>query len=303
MLKILLLHNTDLLRRVNKLKQISKAPAVRVLVFGLLLALVLLIVFGPHRPSDHNRNIVVSDENLAHLMVSWQKTWQRLPTEEELMGLVRSHVRDEVMYREAVNRGMAENNATVRRALVLQMNMLAESQVEQSDLTEKEVQSFYNLRKDQYRLPAKISFHQVYLKEDNPALLSESKVQQILDLLNQNPADFQQYGDVIMLEPSYALQTVDQINNQFGADFAQQLFEIEGSNWSGPVTSGFGSHLVRVVEKTEAIDAPLEQVWDEVVNELIYEEKQAAKEQFYTELLRQYNVSYQGTAKDLIEGE
>ena len=288
---------------MNKLKQISKAPAFRVLVFGLLLALVLLIVFGPHRPSDHNRSIVVSDENLAHLMVSWQKTWQRLPTEEELLGLVRSHVRDEVMYREAVNRGMAENNAAVRRALVLQMNMLAESQVEQSELSEQEVQSFYNLRKDQYRLPPKISFHQVYLKEDNPALLSENQIQRMVGLLNQNPEDFQQYGDAIMLQPSYTLQTVDQINNQFGADFAQQLLEIEGQNWSGPVTSGFGSHLVRVVDKTEAVDAPLEQVYDEVVNELIYEEKQAAKEQFYTELLRQYDISYQGIAKELIKGE
>ena len=288
---------------MNKLKQISKAPVFRVLVFGLLLAIVLLIVFGPHRPSDRDRRIVVSDENLAHLMVSWQKTWQRLPTEEELMGLVRSHVRDEVMYREAVNRGMAENNAAVRRALVMQMNMLAESQVEQSELSEKEVQSFYNLRKDQYRLPPKISFRQIYLKDDNPALSSDGKVQQLLDLLNQNPQDFQQYGDVIMLQPSYTSQTPDQINNQFGADFAQQLLEIDGQNWSGPVTSGFGNHLVQVVEKSEAVDAPLEQVWDEVVNELIYEEKQAAKEQFYTELLRQYDISYQGIAKELIEGE
>ena len=87
------------------------------------------------------------------------------------------------------------------------------------------------------------------------------------------------------------------------ADFAQQLIELDGSNWSGPVTSGFGSHLVQVVERTEAVDAPLKQVWDEVVNELVYEEKQAAKEQFYTELLRQYSVSYQGIAQELIEGE
>jgi parvulin-like peptidyl-prolyl isomerase len=69
------------------------------------------------------------------------------------------------------------------------------------------------------------------------------------------------------------------------------------------VTSGFGSHLVKIEERTEAVDAPLEQVRDEVVNELLYEEKQAAKEQFYTELLRQYDVSYQGLAKQLVRND
>ena len=93
---------------MNKLTQLTKAPAFRIAIFGMLLALILLIVLGPDRASDHDRNIVVSDENLAHLMVSWQKTWQRSPTREELLGLMQNHVRDEVLYREAVKRGMAE---------------------------------------------------------------------------------------------------------------------------------------------------------------------------------------------------
>jgi peptidyl-prolyl cis-trans isomerase C len=285
------------------IKKVTNTPWFRIVSLGLLLAVVLLIVFGPAKPSDQNRSIVISDDNLAHLMVAWQRTWQRPPTQDELTGLVRNHVREEVLYREAVNRGMAESNASVRRALIMQMNMLAESQVEQSALTEKEVQSFYNLRKDQYQQAPRISFRQVYFKEESLARLSEGKLQEIIDQLNQSPDDYGEFGDAIMLQPSYTLQTPDQVSNQFGEEFSRQLFEIEGTNWTGPVTSGFGSHLVKIEERTEAVDAPLEQVRDEVVNELLYEEKQAAKEQFYTELLRQYDVSYQGLAKQLVRND
>lgn len=283
------------------MKRITQTPVFRILAFGFLLALIMLIVFGPDRPANQNRRIVVSEENLAHLMVSWQKTWQRSPTKEELLGLLQNHVRDEVLYREAVNRGMAENNMSVRRALVTQMNMLAESQMEQSALTEKEVQSFYSLRKDQYRQEPKISFQQVYFKQENLAQLSATALQSIMDQLDQNPEAYLEFGDPIMLPPDHNQQTPTQVGNQFGSDFAEQLFEIEVEGWTGPISSGFGSHLVKVLDKTDQADAPLEQVWDQVVNDLLYEEKQAAKEQFYTELLRQYDVSYQGMVKQLVE--
>ena len=288
-------------RRMSNTKQIAQTPVYRILVFGFLLELIMMIVFGPDRPSHQNRRIVVSEENLAHLMVSWQKTWQRSPTKEELLGLLQNHIRDEVLYREAVNRGMAENNMSVRRALVTQMNLLAESQVEQSALTEKEVQSFYSLRKDQYRQEPKISFQQVYFKQENLAQFSATELQSIMDQLDQDPEVYLELGDPIMLPPVHTQQTPTQVGNQFGADFAAQLFEVKDEGWTGPITSGFGSHLVKVLDKTDQADAPLEQVWDQVVNDLVYEEKQAAKEQFYTELLRQYEVSYQGMAKQLVD--
>jgi peptidyl-prolyl cis-trans isomerase C len=282
-------------------KEITKTPWFRIITFGMLLAVVLLIVFGPDRPANQNRRVVVSEENLAHLVVSWQKTWQRSPTKEELLGLLQNHVRDEVLYREAVNRGMAENNMSVRRALVTQMNLLAESQVEQSALTEKEVQSFYSLRKDQYRQEPRISFQQVYFKQENLAQLSDADLQSLISSLNQDQQAFMEVGDPIMLPPLHNQQTPSQVGNQFGTEFAEQLFQVDDEGWTGPITSGFGSHLVKVLEKTNQADAPLEQVWDQVVNDLVYEEKQAAKEQFYTELLRQYDVSYQGMVQQLVD--
>ena len=187
----------------------------------------------------------------------------------------------------------------------MQMNMLAESQVEQSQLTEKEVQSFYNLRKDQYRQAPQISFRQVYFKDRNPG--PTGRLQNYSNSWIGSTKMRMTTGNTAMplccsLPTRYKPPTRSATSS--GMEFSQQqLFELEGSlPGLGPINLGIwqpsGSNPE---EKTEEEDAPLEQVWDEVVNELIYEEKQAAKEQFYTELLRQYDVSYQGLAKQLVQ--
>lgn len=284
-------------------RKIVNTPWFRVISFGLLLVVVLLLTLGPKLPSKQNRRIVVADDHLAHLMVSWQKTWQRPPTREEMTNLIQNHVRDEVLYREAINQGLDQNNAMVRRSLIMQMNLLAENQVEQAELSETEVRSFYNLRKDQYQEPAKISFRHVYFDNQNFSKLQESEIQALIDQLNQQPDRYRVLGDPIMLEPLYTRQTSDQVDRQFGADFARELFGIDGNTWAGPISSGYGTHLVQVTEMISSGDTPLEAVWDQVVNDMLYEEKQAAKEQFYTELLRQYNISYQGVAEELISDQ
>jgi hypothetical protein len=60
---------------------------------------------------------------------------------------------------------------------------------------------------------------------------------------------------------------------------------------------------VYITSITPESPAPLEAVKDEILREMEYEEKEAAKEQFYTELMRQYSIVYQGAAKDLMERE
>ena len=140
------------------------------------------------------------------------------------------------------------------------------------------------MRKDQYRQEPKISFQQVYFKDNKLDQLSPNELQQLIDALDQSPEAYLQFGDAIMLQPMYTQKTPTQVGSQFGTGFSEQLFTLDNSDWSGPITSGFGSHLVRILDKKRWGRSPFGKVWDQVVNDLIYEEKQAAKEQFYTEL-------------------
>ena len=143
-----------------------KNPIIQVVILGLLICAALLLIFGPKMPSASDRVIVIDETDMAQLIAGWQRTWNRMPTREELKGLMENHVREEVLYQEALNEGLDRNSAVVKRALITQMEMLAEGQGEQPEITEEALEAYYNLRKDQFISPAIISFKQVYFKED-----------------------------------------------------------------------------------------------------------------------------------------
>jgi hypothetical protein len=69
----------------------------------------------------------------------------------------------------------------------------------------------------------------------------------------------------------------------FGADFAEQVFNLQAETWAGPVTSPFGLHLVWVHEKTPEQMPPLDTVWQQVAREILQER---AEERFTSGLRR-----------------
>ncbi len=139
-----------------------KRSWVHVLIAGALISGTWLLVFGPKLPSQDMQRVVITDDDVNYLVASWQKTWQRPPTKEELSTAVLNYVRDEILYREALNRNFDENNAMVRRSLVMQMNMIAEGQGRSSAIDDASIAAYYDLRKEKFMQPARVSFVQVY---------------------------------------------------------------------------------------------------------------------------------------------
>ncbi len=276
-----------------------KNPIIQVVVLGLLICAALLLIFGPKMPSESDRIIVIDETDMAQLIAGWQRTWNRMPTREELKGLMENHVREEVLYQEALNEGLDRNSAVVKRALITQMDMLAEGQGEQPEITEEALEAYYNLRKDQFISPAIISFKQVYFKEDQDS----ERLTALKDDWNMKDLEYtvaRSAGANTMLSPEMKEMPADLIDREFGENFASKLQELTPGQWSGPVPSVFGWHLIYIDSMTPPRPLPLEAVRNEILMQLQYEDKDAAKEQFYTELLQQYEITYQGLAKQLV---
>ena len=276
-----------------------KNPIIQVVILGLLICAALLLIFGPKMPSASDRVIVIDETDMAQLIAGWQRTWNRMPTRGELKGLMENHVREEVLYQEALNEGLDRNSAVVKRALITQMDMLAEGQGEQPEITEEALEAYYNLRKDQFISPAIISFKQVYFKEDQDS----ERLTALKDDWNMKDLEYtvaRSAGANTMLSPEMKEMPADLIDREFGENFASKLQELTPGQWSGPVPSVFGWHLIYIDSMTPPRPLALEAVRNEILMQLQYEDKDAAKEQFYTELLQQYEITYQGLAKQLV---
>ena len=68
------------------------------------------------------------------------------------------------------------------------------------------------------------------------------------------------------------------------------LASLETGSWQGPVASGYGLHLVYIIDRTEARLPPLAEIRDSVLYELLAERRQQANQAFIEALRERYQI-------------
>ena len=81
-----------------------------------------------------------------------------------------------------------------------------------------------------------------------------------------------------------------EVASVFGAGFASDLLALAGHDWTGPVGSSYGLHLVRVDERAPARMPQLEQIHRKVEREYETEQRAEANRRFLRELRQRYEV-------------
>ena len=104
--------------------------------------------------SDESRpdQIVVSAGQIDRLVETWQRTWQRPPTQAELEGLVEDHIREEILYREAIAMGLDRDDTIIRRRLRQKMEFLPQDLVEQVEPTNAELLTYLRENADAFQV-------------------------------------------------------------------------------------------------------------------------------------------------------
>jgi hypothetical protein len=217
-----------------------REPLLHFLLGGAGLFLLFSYVSDPE--SGRDDQIVVTSGQIEHFVTLFVKTRQRAPTDVELRGLVDNHVLEEVLYREALAIGLDKDDTIVRRRLRQKIEFLLDdfTLVEPAD---EELQQLLDNEPDRFRLDARISFAQVYLQEESRTA-ADSK----LATLQSSVPDPSQLSESHLI--AYQFDDVSQasIGAQFGNQFATALFELETGEWTGPIDSPFGLHLVRITQ-------------------------------------------------------
>jgi peptidyl-prolyl cis-trans isomerase C len=279
-----------------------KSPIFHIALFGFLLGIVLIIVFGRSSPVDDSTRVVVTAGDMAQLRAGWSRTWQRDPTVAEMQGMLEKFVRDEVFFREAIRLGYDQGDPMVRNSMKLKMEFLGEAQAENTEPSLEEMQAYYAMRKDRYRVPAEVSFVHVYINTDKRGEQAATDALRVLDTLRAEDPDLRAlsgYGDPLMLKTHYADQDEAKLVNSFGDIFAQQVLSLEPGTFQGPVESGYGLHLVKVYDRQEAYLPDIDVVASKIRRDMNLENRQAAKELFYTEILKNYQVEFDDSVREL----
>jgi hypothetical protein len=270
--------------------RIVREPLVHFILIGaLVFGAYALIGNSADEPRDR---IVVTEGRVQQLAQVFAKTWQRPPTTEELHGLVDAYIKEEVYYREALKLGLDRDDTLIRRRMQQKMEFVTEPSDELLVANDSDLQAFVDAHKSEFRIEPRIAFQQVFL---NPKSVGEPvlvRAKQALEELNASgesdvPADV---GDPTLLPVTTSLATLSSIAGDFGEVFARALTDLPEDEWSGPIESPFGLHLVRVTERIDGHDPKLDEVRETVEQKWRTQKRDDFQKQAYDQLRGKYDV-------------
>jgi hypothetical protein len=274
--------------------------------FGVLLALVILLAKGPPVDPEGGGRVVFTAADLAHVRAAFERTWSRPPTGVELRKAFDRYVRDEVFYREALARGLDRNDPVVKMSLVRKITMLGTAQAEATEPSDEELQAYFQLRQERYRIQASFNLMQVCLSSDKHGEQIETVAEELLTGLREKdprPEELAGLSDMLMLPNVAKDMSENEIGRTFGTAFGDAVMSLAVGGWEGPVESGFGLHLVKITRREESRIPEWTEVRDRIVSDIQYEARKAAEDQFYAEVLPRYQVVYSEGLGALLEGE
>lgn len=269
------------------MKKWHKEPLLHFLIIGALI-FVLFSLANKEEATVSNNKIVVTTAEIERLSDNWSKKWNRLPTENELQGLVDSYIKEEVYYREALALGLDQDDTILRRRLMQKMEFLSNDLADLSTPDETTLNKYFLDNQEKYELPPRISFTHIYFSLDKRGVKAFEDAKSVLSELNVLRAP--ERGDSFMMEYDFVQETPFEVERLFGKSFAGQIFQLETDTWQGPIGSGYGLHLVRISEKIDARMPELASVIEKVRTDLMFEQRQKMNKEIYERFKERYEI-------------
>lgn len=272
------------------MRRLLREPFLHFLVLGAVLFAVYSAISS--RNSDRKDHIIVTAGQIEHLATGFTRIWRRHPTSEELGGLVRAHVREEVFYREAKAMGLDRDDPIIRRRLQQKLEFLSEDIAVQTEPSDSDLNELLRSQSEKFRTGRGFAFRHVYLNPERyPEGVIEAAARLLIQLNGEGATgDISVLGDRFLLGNEFPSTPVTEIAKLFGANFAEQLAGLNTGKWRGPVKSGFGVHLVFLQERKDGQIPTLDEAREDLSREWKEIQRNKANEETFKKLLSRYVV-------------
>ena len=267
-----------------------KEPLFHFLLIGV--GLFVLFYQVSDEPADRADRIVVAADEIERMAALWSRRWQRPPTTAELDGLIESHIREEVLYREARALGLEQDDTIVRRRMAQKMEFLFQDIAQPAEPTDAALEAFLEQNVARFQESARFSFMHVYLSADKRGGQAAQDARLLFDDLriqgeNADPAAV---SDPLMLNHRVVDRSEREIARMLGREFTDALSALSVKQWHGPIESAYGLHLVYVYDRIAPRLPALAEIRDRVRTELLSAKRREANEAMFKELRSRYEI-------------
>lgn len=276
------------------------APLIRVLreplAQFLLIGVVLFVAhrtLNPGAGQTASYQIVLTMDDLHQLQSTFAAQWQRAPSSEESRGLIEQKIREEILYREALQLGLDKDDVIIKRRLAQKMQFLAEDVAAIHQPTTAELKAWYIKNSGQFALPSRLSFRHLYFSPDHRGRQAHNDAIRALTKIKGEGEESKvaaALADRFMFRDYYADRTPEELEKEFGTQFAAAVQQLMPGSWQGPVESGYGWHLVFVDSVIPGRIPVFEEVEADVKNAWLDDQKQQTWQKAYGDMRAKYAV-------------
>jgi hypothetical protein len=305
------------------MRRLRSKPLLHFVLGGVLLfGVVHTIRIARHRDGAPIGPVVLTVADVAQLRRDHARDTGTNPSPADEAGLVERAIEEELLFREAVARGLDRDRSVrnwlveqvraldpdttagpdalfaraqaleldrtdlvVRRMLVQKMRMLAARENEHPP-SDEALHAYYARHAAEYRAAERVSLWHVFLSSraagNAEGLLAELRRDAVA------PATAAQRGDTFSAPPYLRAQSAADLARYFGAPFAEALASLPTATWAGPIASPHGVHLVWIERRTPA-SAP---VLDDIRGQLRERWLDEQRTQRLEDLLRSLKIRY-----------
>jgi peptidyl-prolyl cis-trans isomerase C len=270
-----------------------REPLIHFLAIGGLLFAAYGVLYPASAPRADSKRIELTVDDLRQLEIAFASQWERAPSTQELAGLIEEHVREEVLYREALALGLDKDDTIVKRRMAQKMGFLAEDLAATRQPTAAELQAWFEKHSVRFALPARATFRLLYFSPDKRGQHAGDDAAKALGKLRGQPENSPvtaSLADRFMFQDYYPDRTPDQLAKDFGPKFAQALFKLKIGSWQGPIESGLGWHLVWIESITPESVPSFDDVKFDVRDAWAAEWAAQAQQKAYQTMRAQYVV-------------
>ncbi|MES3039854.1 MAG: peptidylprolyl isomerase [Pseudomonadota bacterium] len=242
--------------------------------------------------SAGDREIRITRSQQLALREAFQAEHGRQPSNAELRASLSFWIDEQVLYREAMALNLDRADVVVRRQLAQKMRFLLEQGTALTAPSDADLQAWLTQHASQYGAPPSVNFEHVFLSRGGHGNDLLSDAERIRQQLKRDPDAWQALSDPFASGLILKQVTPAMLRAEFGPTFAPAIKHFPEGQWSGPIASSFGLHLVRITARAAFQPASLHTVRAQVLTDYEIAERKRLSQEALARLKASYRVRF-----------
>ena len=270
------------------MRKLLHEPLFHFLLLGAGIFILYLLV---QKDAAGDNQIIINDKDVAHISSLYESQWHRPPTSDELTGLISDQIRQEVFYREALKLNLEQNDEIVKQRLAEKMEFLSNDLTKLAEpASDEELKAYFEKNQDKYLLPYSFNFYQIVLTPERHTDTRESAENILRKFSNAKPEELKNLGDPTSLPFHFSNESAAKIKVDFGGEIADSIEILPLNQWSGPIKSAYGWHLVYITERVSPKLPTFAEAKKDLKRDYEYDQEQESKTGVYRDLKKNYDI-------------